>query len=222
MQAAFSKAMVASASASALLPRHMAWANDFLADAYLRDLLAVETYRVGQSAITSVSDPGKPPARLRELEHPRTGAVPPMVETAAQNVQNIKGQYAPEFAIPKPARVVTPPAGEPVGVPSGDLTPAGDLQEKASTPAAPGNLAGRVPSEPLHENAAGAIHLNGGDATGYFARVGNGDVQTRFAAIAPEPPEAAPATTVAGAFEMALPVPAPAAFADVFAKDSQP
>jgi hypothetical protein len=157
---------------------------------------------------------------LGEYQHRYTGQIQSLVDIVRDTITNVKAAYDPS-QFPKPIQkkpaAMPHAAGEPTVAASGEPVTVGTLSETSA------EASGDGLREPA--SAEAPIRLNGGDATGYLVRVGHDGVVTRFAgaaAIAPEPPEADRYTTVAGAFELALPVPAPAAFADVFAKDSQP
>jgi hypothetical protein len=170
---------------------------EYLSADYVRQLIEVETARLGRGEIASLSDDRRPPVRLRELENPRTGTLPPMVDTIAQNIQNIKGQFAPEFAPSKtkPAAALASSSGdgEPAIVASGELTVAGTFSETLVGPVGASSAVG-VGDGP-RENAAGAppIRLNGPVVTGYTVHVGHGGIVEHGPTEAPYAPAADPA-----------------------------
>src|SRR5206468_383362 len=70
------------------------WTTEQLSADYLRDLLDVERYRLGQSSFVPLHDPTRrAPTRLSEVQGYASGAIPTLADCIAATVDRLRAAF---------------------------------------------------------------------------------------------------------------------------------
>ena len=157
------------------------WSLEQLSSDFLRDLIDVERYRLGQAAFVPLTDPSRrPPMRLPEVQDRATGHIPTLTENIAAAVGRLRAAFV-RTEIPKPSPVAvgspTPAAvdGASPYLDSG-APPSPGAAGIVGSPAAPGEGPPLVP----------APFIPGGRITGVAVEA-NGALTSKFAGGSAEP-----------------------------------